>query len=177
MIFSPYVLQKSNHACVHVEILPSTAEDIDSTRREPRWQTDWTSAYLSNPTVEKYAMKAPDGELIALGAYQITGRKAYVYIIYAESAPHSNPTMESKHVRKYYGIGAALIAFGIKFSIDHGCRGDVVFEAKTDELAKHYAEDFHARQIPSASSGGPKRFMLADEDAWRLFSRYLTEEG
>ena len=177
MIFSPYVLQKSNHACIHVEILPATAEDMDSTRRKPRWQTDWTSAYLSNPAVEKYAMKAPDGELIALGAYQITGRKAYVYIIYAESAPHSNPTMESKHVRKYYGIGAALIAFGIKFSIDHGCRGDVVFEAKTDELAKHYAEDFHARQIPSDSSGGPKRFMLADEDAWRLFSRYLTEEG
>ena len=177
MIFSPYVLQKSNHACIHVEILPATAEDMDSTRREPRWQTNWTSAYLSNPAVEKYTMKAPDGELIALGAYQITGRKAYVYIIYAESAPHSNPTMESKHVRKYYGIGAALIAFGIKFSIDHGCRGDVVFEAKTDELAKHYTEDFHARQIPSVSYGGPKRFMLADEDAWRLFSRYLTEEG
>ena len=177
MIFSPFVLQKSNHACVQVEILPATAEDLNSTRREPRWQTDWTSAYLSNPAVEKYAMKAPDGELIALGAYQITGRKAYVYIIYAESALHSNPTMESKHVRKYYSIGAALIAFGIKFSIDHGCRGDVVFEAKTDELAKHYAEDFHARQIPSASSGGTKRFMLADEGAWRLFSRYLTEEG
>ena len=55
--------------------------------------------------------------------------------------------MEPKHGRRYYGIGAALIAFGIKFSINHGCRGDVVFEAKTDELAKHYAEDFHARYI------------------------------
>lgn len=177
MFFLPYVLQKSDHACIHVEILPATVEDMDSTRCEPRWQTDWTSAYLSNPAVEKYTMKTPDGELIALGAYQIAGRKAYVYIIYAESAPHSNPTIESKQNRKYYGIGAALIAFGIKFSIDHGCRGDVVFEAKTDELAKHYAEDFHARRIPSASSGGPKRFMLADEDAWCLFSRYLTEEG
>ena len=72
--------------------------------------------------------------------------------------------------------GAALIAFGIKFSIDNGCRGDTVFEAKTDELVKHYAEDFHARQIPSASSGGPKRFMLADEDAWHLFPKYLAEE-
>lgn len=53
MIFSPYVLQKSNHTCIRVEILPATAEDMDSTRREPRWQTDWTSAYLSNPAVEK----------------------------------------------------------------------------------------------------------------------------
>lgn len=67
-----------------------------------------------------------------------------------------------------------MIAFGIKFSIDNGCRGDVVFDAKTDELAKHYAEDFGAKRIPSAASGGPKRFMLADEDAWLLFSKYLV---
>ena len=69
-----------------------------------------------------------------------------------------------------------MIAFGIKYSIDNGCRGDVVFDAKTDELAKHYAEDFGAKRIPSLSSGGPKRFMLADEDAWLLFSKYLVEE-
>ena len=69
-----------------------------------------------------------------------------------------------------------MIAFGIKYSIDAGCRGDVVFDAKTDELARHYAMDFGAKPIPSAASGGPKRFMLADEDAWKLFSKYLKEE-
>lgn len=53
----------------------------------------------------------------------------------------------------------------------------MVFDARTEELAKHYAEDFHGRQIPSAFSGGPKRFLLADEGAWRLFSRYLAEEA
>lgn len=114
--------------------------------------------------------------MVALAAYQISGRKAYVYILYAESAPASNPVLTRKAERKYCGIGAALIAFGIKFSIDNGCRGDVVFDAKTDELAKHYAEDFGAKRIPSATSGGPKRFMLADEDAWLLFSKYLVEE-
>lgn len=40
----------------------------------------------------------------------------------------------------------------------------------------HYAEDFGARRIASISSGGPKRFMLADQDAWLLFSKYLVEE-
>ena len=69
-----------------------------------------------------------------------------------------------------------MIAFGIKFSIDNGCRGDVVFDAKTDELAAHYVRDFGAKPIPSAFSGGSKRFMLADEDAWALFSKYLSEE-
>lgn len=121
-------------------------------------------------------MKTPDRDPIALDAYQMSEWAAYAYILYAESVPHNNPTITPSHDRKYYGIDAALIAFGIKFSIDHGCRGDVVFEAKTEELAKHYAEDFRAKQIPSISSGGPKRFLLADEGAWHLFSRYLAEE-
>lgn len=60
--------------------------------------------------------------------------------------------------------------------MQNGCRGDVVFDAKTDELAEHYAEDFGARRIASISSGGPKRFMLAGEDAWLFFSKYLVEE-
>ena len=69
-------------------------------------------------------MKTDSGELVALAAYQISGRKAYVYVLFAESAPHSN-----KSERKYSGIGTALIAFGIKYSIDNGCRGDVVLDA------------------------------------------------
>ena len=78
--------------------------------------------------------------------------------------------------RKYYGIGELLIAYGIKYSIDHGCRGDVVFEAKTDELARHYELDFHAKRIPSLAFGGLKRYMLADKEAWELFSKFLKEE-
>ena len=69
-----------------------------------------------------------------------------------------------------------MIAFGIKYSIDKGCRGVVIFEAKTDELAKHYAEDFHPLEVAGLSSGGPRRFMLADEEAWKLFSTFLAEE-
>lgn len=85
--------------------------------------------------------------------------------------------MNAREKRRYYGIGELLIAYGIKYSIDHGCRGDVVFDAKTDELARHYESDFHARRIPSAESGGPKRYMLADKDAWMLFSKFLREVG
>ena len=52
-----------------------------------------------------------------------------------------------------------------------------MFEAKTDELARHYEDDFGAKCVASISPGGPKRYMLADNDAWRLFSGYLTKEG
>lgn len=34
---------------------------------------------------------------------------------------YANPTLTAK--REYYGIGEVMIAFGIKFSIDSGCRG------------------------------------------------------
>lgn len=159
---------------VAVEIVPATKEDVSVTKADPRWQTDWESEYLADPAVDKFAMKLADGKLLVLGAYQVSGRKAYVYILYVESAPQSDPAMTPKAQREYYGIGETMIAFGIKYSIDNGCRGDVVFDAKTYELARHYAQDFGAKQIPSSFSGGPKRFMLAGEDAWNLFSKYLT---
>lgn len=173
MFFAPYVIRGSNAEKVLVQILPASSEDLAATKGIPSWQTDWESEYLSQPSVDKFALKLENGELLALGAYQISGRKAYVYI---ESAPQSNPTLTTSARREYYGIGEVMIAFGIKYSIDAGCRGDVVFDAKTDELARHYAKDFGAKLIPSAASGGPKRFMLADEDAWKLFSKYLDEE-
>lgn len=176
MYFFPFVVQSSTGDIVSVTVTPADRTDLEVTHNDPQWQTDWTSEYLSDSTVEKYAVKSAGSDLIALAAYQIRGRSAYVYILYAESAPHSNPTMNTKGNRKYYGIGELLIAYGIKYSIDHGCRGDVVFDAKTDELARHYESDFHARRIPSLESGGPKRYMLADEDAWRLFSKYLKED-
>lgn len=176
MIFVPYILRCVDGAPIRVNISLASAEDISATHGFPSWQTDWDSAYLSNPAISIYAVKTSDDELVALAAYQISGRKAYVYVLYAESAPHSNPVLTEKPERRYSGIGSVLIAFGIKYSIDNGCRGDIVFDAKTDELAKHYAEDFGAKRIPSISSGGPKRFMLADEAAWLLFSKYLVEE-
>ena len=40
------------------------------------------------------------------------------------------------------GIGRLMIAYGIKLSIDNGLAGDVVLEAKTTALAKHYERDF-----------------------------------
>ena len=175
MFFTPFVILGNNGQPLYVKIEAASDFDLLQTHGNPSWQTDWRSEYLSNPEIMKYALKTSDDELIALGAYQVVSGKAYVYILYLESAPNSNPIMTKKESRKYYGIGEVMIAFGIKFSIDNGCRGDVVFEAKTDELAKHYANDFHAKRLPSLS-GGIKRFMLADEDAWRLFSKYLSEE-
>ena len=174
MYFAPFIVRAEHERKVPVVLERATAEDLKATAKAPKWQTDWTSEYLADEKIEKYSLKTKEGNLIALGAYRVMGRKAYVYILYLESAPASNPTLTAK--REYYGIGEVMIAFGIKFSIDSGCRGDVLFEAKTPELARHYEKDFHARQVATLNSGGPQRYMLADENAWNLFEKFLAEE-
>lgn len=79
MIFVPHIIRCADNISIPVDISSASADDIVATYGSPSWQTDWDSPYLSNPDVSKYAMKAPNGELIALAAYQISGRKAYVY--------------------------------------------------------------------------------------------------
>ena len=93
MIFVPHIVRCSDNSSIQVHIGTASPTDISATHDYPLWQTNWNSPFLADPTVEKYAMKTDDGELVALAAYQISGRKAYVYILYAESAPASNPVL------------------------------------------------------------------------------------
>ena len=109
MYFAPFIVRAEHERKVPVVIERATAEDLKATAKVPKWQTDWTSEYLADEKIEKYSLKTKEGNLIALGAYRVMGRKAYVYILYLESAPASNPTLTAK--REYYGIGEVMIGF------------------------------------------------------------------
>ena len=170
MEFSPFVYDRENIQ-IPVSIEPMTREDAERTNAIPIWQTPWTSEYLDNETIEKYAAKAGN-ELIALGAYEILENSLIVRIVYMEAQPESNPTMDRGNP-KYAGIGRVMIAFGIKLSVDHGFTGDVVLEAKTTALAKHYERDFGAVRLPSFGSSAP-RYLIADEAAKKIFFTYLV---
>lgn len=114
---------------------------------------------------------AGTGELIDLGAYRNMPEGVLVYVEYIESAPSSNPTITRD--RKYTGIGAALLAFGIQLSIDYGYGGAIYLKAKTTEIREHYIRDFGA--IPF--SRYDPFLLLIDGDATReLFSQYLEED-
>ena len=156
MQFRPFVYDAMNRQ-VPVAIEPMTPQDAALTDREPLWQTSWASEYLADENYEKYAARVGD-ELIALAAYM-------------EAQPESNPTLDGG-TPKYRGIGRLLIAYGIKLSIDSGLTGDVVLEAKTTSLAKHYEEDFGAVLLPTFQSSAP-RYLIADEAAKRIFFTYL----
>lgn len=167
--FRPFVYDAMNQQ-VPVMIEPMTPQDAASTDREPLWQTSWASEYLANEGYEKYAARVGD-ELIALAAYEILPTALVVHVVYMEAQPESNPTLDEGNP-KYKGIGRLLIAYGIKLSIDSGLTGDVVLEAKTTSLAKHYEEDFGAVLLPTFQSSAP-RYLIADEAAKRIFFTYL----
>ena len=64
--FQPFVYDGSNQQ-VPVMIERMTQKDAELTNAHPLWQTSWTSEYLGDPRLEKYAAKVGD-ELIALAA-------------------------------------------------------------------------------------------------------------
>lgn len=168
MRFSPFVIDANGNQ-IPVEINRMTTTDAELTNQIPAWQTSWTSDFLAAEHLEKYAAKCGD-ELIALGAYEVLERSLVVHIVYLEAQPESNPIIAGANP-KYSGIGRLLIAYGIKLSIDHGFAGDVVLEAKTTELARHYEKDFGAVALPSF--GSAPRYLIADEAAKRIFFGFL----
>ena len=170
MILQYFVTETATERKIPIEIDRATDADLAGTKS--CWQTDWTSEFIGNPDLEKYAAKTEDGEIVALGAYRETPESMFVYIEYIESHPDSNPTLVSH--RKYVDIGRMMIAFGIQLSIDSGKNGVVTFEAKTDELARHYISDFGAVRIFSKQSGGPIMLMIADNAALTIFNTYLS---
>lgn len=168
--FKPFVLDKGNQQ-IPVSIVPMSRSDAELTNLPPVWQTSWTSEYLAEERFKKYAAKVSD-ELIALGAYEILENSLIVHIVYLEAQPESNPNLDGGRP-KFTGIGRLMIAYGIKLSIDNGFAGDVVLEAKTTELARHYEAEFGAVRLPMFDSFAP-RYLIADEAAKRIFFTYLA---
>ena len=156
---------------IEVSIEPMTDTDASQTLCDPLWQTDWTSSYIQQSDTLKYAVHTVQHELVALGMYEPRPNAMVVRIVYMEAQPESNPTL-SHGTRRYFGIGKLLVAFGIKLSIDYGFGGDVLLEAKTDQLAAHYQNDFKGILLPSFNGSAP-RFLIQGEAAKNIFFCYL----
>ena len=106
------------------------------------WQTDWRTDFIQDALLEKYALELDSG----------------------------NPTLSKP--RKYAGIGAALLAFGIQLSIDYGYGGAIYLKAKTSQLREHYMRNYGA--IPF-SRFDPFLLLIDGDAARELFGQYLKE--
>lgn len=158
---------------IPVRAIKAVRTDLEITKAAPQWQTDWTTDYITANSFDLYALKTSEGELVALGAYEIRERNMGVHIVYMESQAESNLTLTD--TPKYRGIGRALVAWGIKLSVDAGFNGDVTLDTKTLELARHYEQDFGAIQVPGRVPGAAPRYLICDEAAQLIFTDYLEE--
>lgn len=166
-----YVLDAVNMNKVQANIRPATEKDFLKTEQE-HWQTSWMSEFIQDIALEKYALEIREtNELIGLGAYRNMPEGVLVYVEYIESSPESNPTLARS--RKYRGIGAALLAFGIQLSIDYGYGGSIFLKAKTSEIWEHYIRNYGA--IPF-SRANPFLLLIEGQAAQDLFTQYLEEE-
>ena len=157
-----HVIDLSTQTEVAAAITPATDTDFHRTAQDG-WQTNWLSDYIQAPELQKYALKiAATGELVGLGAYRDM----------PESAPHSNPTLSGS--RKYRGIGAALLAYGVQLSVDFGYGGTIYLKAKTSEIREHYIRDFGA--IPF-SHRDPFLLLIDGEAAKNLLFQFMKEES
>lgn len=152
----------------------ASAQDLGVTATDPKRRSDWASDYITKSGFDLYAFHTSEGELVALGAYELGENSVVVHIVYMESQAESNRTLVS--LPKYLGIGRALVAFGIKLSVDAGHNGDVTLDAKTPELAVHYERDFGAVRLPGRSSAAAPRYLICDEAAMDIFTGYLEED-
>lgn len=171
MKISYHVTDVASGAQVPAQIRPATQEDFLRTVRE-RWQTSWLSEFIQDKALEKYALEITDtSELIGLGAYRDVPDGLLVYVEYIESTPSSNPTIERN--RKYRGIGAALLAYGVQLSVDYGYGGAIYLKAKTTEIREHYIQDYGTEPFSRAD---PYLLLLEGAAAQKLFSQFLKEE-
>ena len=158
----------------HVPVSMSRASeaDIDATHS---WLTYWGTDYIQDASFNNFALKTLDDELVALASYEILRNRLVVHIVYMESQPDSNPLVTQD--RKYSGIGRALIAFGVKLSVEHGFGGDVILEPKTDELKRHYVDDYNGIVLPSFKGDVPCSILIADVAAANIVSDFILQEG
>ena len=104
MVLQYYVVENATGKQIEIDIESATNEDLTSTKE--KWQSDWTSEFIRDPKLEKYAAKTDAGEIVALGAYREDDHGISVFIANIEAHPESNPTIST--VRKYAGIGRMM---------------------------------------------------------------------
>ncbi len=103
-----------------------------------RPRTSWLVWQHTKSQNSQYTAKTTENELVGLAAYEISKQYVAVYMPYIETARHSKPTIAGNPSdKRYHGIARMFLAFAVKLSAEAGLQGDVVFEAKTPELAAY----------------------------------------
>lgn len=152
-------------------ILPTTFSIATSAEimsiRDKGWLFDWEGDDLQDANVNIYKLQLKDDAVIQ-GLVATKTYKGAIYVQLTEAAPHNKTSN-----KKYKGVGGHLFAIAIKLSLANGFGGYVFFDAKNQDLVKHYSESLGARLLGARIHDF--RMFISEEDAQKVIQEYTLE--
>ena len=123
MILQYFVTETATERKIPIEIDRATDADLAGTKS--CWQTDWTSEFIGDPDLEKYAAKTEDGEIVALIKPQFeagrekVGKKGVV----REKSTH----LEVIETVIQYALSIGFDVLNLEFSPIRGPEGNIEY--------------------------------------------------
>ena len=160
---------------IPIEVDKSTPADLAATKES--WQTDWTSEFI------RLSFKSDDAVFTRINGKLDAERDhhtpdAQIFFLNGQRRVALRVAFDVLNINEHAGFCFAVSTQCYDFAVFGFSRVlfqcGVTFEAKTDELAKHYIRDFGAIRVFAKQSGGPIMLMLADNAALLLFNTYLS---
>lgn len=161
--FTPCLVECESGKIINTHYSLATKEDL----KVSGWNFNWNSDDLKDADIYKLTIDN-DNKIQGLVAIKDNKKNYAIYLQLAESSPDNIGS--NKH---FEGVGGHLFAIAVQKSFEKGYGGFVYFEAKNQQLVKHYQETFGAKNI-----GGVHQFrMIIDEEAGKeLLKKYTLEE-
>jgi len=161
---TPCLIEVSTGKILQTTFSVTSYDDISSIA-ENGWLFDWTDEALRTTNIYKLHIK-DDDTIQGLIAAEVIRGAVYVHLV--ESAPHNRGAE-----KQFVGVGGHLFAIAIKLSVENGFDGYTFFEAKTLELANHYAETLGATRVPSRIHS--YRMEILEDVALNIINKYTLE--
>lgn len=92
MVLQYFVNSSETGARIPVDIDRATDADLAATKEG--WQTDWSSEFIRDPSLEKYTARTASGEIVALGAYRETDLSIFSILKATRQQSHPYPKKE-----------------------------------------------------------------------------------
>ena len=132
MVLQYYVVENATGKQIEIDIESATNEDLTSTKE--KWQSDWTSEFIRDPKLEKYAAKTDAGE----------------YAVFLHATTRDDKHWPEEHWRELIGL---LADSGIRIKLPWGAPHE-------EERAKRLAEGFaYVEVLPKMSLEGVARVL------------------
>lgn len=163
--FTPCLRDTRSGKIVSTVYQRASAEEVKGLKKSG-WLFNWNHTSLKKSEIYKLMVEG-DSKIQGLVAIEQHEKDYAYHLSLAESAPHN------RGIGKIYeGVGGHLFAIASKKSYDAGYGGFIFFEAKNEELVKHYQDKFGAYWI-----GRPHEYsMIIDENAAvKLLEAYTLE--